>query len=79
LEQLGLVGLTMGDDGCKPLSLLKGPFVLNLSKTRIINAGVVHLRGLAQLAGFVASDTQVTAAGIAERKQALPKCVVRLQ
>ena len=48
---------------------------VNLSnKKDVIDAALVHLTGLTSLTYLGLSDTQVTRAGVAELKKALPNC-----
>ena len=42
--------------------------------TQVTDAGLVHLKGLPNLELLNLIGTQVTAAGVAELKKALPKC-----
>ena len=49
--------------------------VISLSnKTNLTDAGLVHLAGLTKPEELYLYDTQVTDAGVAELKKALPKC-----
>ena len=47
---------------------------LLLSGPEITDAGLEHLEGLNKLKSLVLGDTQVTDAGVAKLKQALPEC-----
>jgi hypothetical protein len=47
---------------------------LNLGKTEITDAGLVHLKGLTKLEGLYLRGTKTTPAGIMSFKEALPVC-----
>ena len=44
------------------------------NKKDLTDAGLVHIKGLTKLGNLDLSFSQVTRAGIAELKKALPKC-----
>lgn len=44
--------------------------------TAITDAGLVHIKGLTELQDFELRYTQVTDAGVAELKKALPNCLI---
>jgi formylglycine-generating enzyme required for sulfatase activity/dsDNA-binding SOS-regulon protein len=76
-----LKGLSLNDqvtdaglEHLKGLTKLEG---LNLNETQVTDAGLVHLAGLTKLKGLVLNDTQVTDAGVAELKKALPRCHIQ--
>jgi len=48
--------------------------MLFLNNMQTSDAGLVHLKGLAKLGSVQLNGTQVTDAGVAELKQALPGC-----
>ena len=63
------------DAGLAHLVGLTNLQTLNLSDCyQITDAGLVHLKGLTNLKTLVLMQTQITDAGVAELKQALPKC-----
>ena len=43
----------------------------------ISDAGLVHLKGLTELQTLDLDSTQITDAGIADLKKALPNCAIR--
>jgi hypothetical protein len=49
---------------------------LDLSYTRITDAGLEHLRGLTNLALLNLRDTQVTDGGVKKLEEALPNCKI---
>ena len=49
---------------------------LYLTSTKVSGAGLVHLKGLANLQGLTLGGTQVTVAGVAELQKALPNCEI---
>ena len=49
---------------------------LYLTAIEITDAGLVHLKGLANLQGLTLGGTQVTVAGVAELQKALPNCEI---
>ena len=50
---------------------------VNLTVTRVTDAGLVHLKGLTKLESLELGLTKITRAGIAELKQVLPNCKIR--
>ena len=50
------------------------PTRLTFGGWRITDAGLVHLKGLTNLLTLILTDTQVTYAGVADLKKALPNC-----
>jgi len=57
-----------------PMLGLRGGVMVQLSSSGITDTGLVHLKGLTNLKILILADTQVTGAGVAEPKKALPKC-----
>jgi len=49
---------------------------LNLSRSKITDAGLVHLKGLTGLQTLDLGGTEVTDAGFADLKKALPNCKI---
>jgi hypothetical protein len=49
---------------------------LNLSGTRVSDAGLVHLKGLTKLSHLQLFATQASCAGVQELKQAVPSLVI---
>jgi hypothetical protein len=49
---------------------------LTLNRTFVTDTGLTHLRSLNELRQLELIETQVTPAGIAKLKQALPKCQI---
>ena len=49
---------------------------VNLTVTRVTDAGLVHLKGLTNLKNLGLSNTKITRAGIAELQKALPNCEI---
>ncbi|MEO2018583.1 MAG: hypothetical protein ABGZ53_29885 [Fuerstiella sp.] len=49
---------------------------LVLKTKRVMDAGVVHLKGMTHLEVLAIINTQITDAGLAELKAALPNCDV---
>lgn len=49
---------------------------LDLSRTKISDAGLVHLKGLTSLTYLNLSATEVTKEGVEELKAALPNCQI---
>jgi Leucine-rich repeat (LRR) protein len=49
---------------------------LDLTSTKVTDAGLVHLKGLTNLRHLVLEDTQVTDAGLAAMQQTLPTCEI---
>ncbi len=49
----------------------------DLAGTQVADAGLVHLKGLTKLKRLSLQGSQVTRAGVAELKKALPKCSIR--
>ena len=58
----------------KGLTKLK---TLNLSVTKITDAGLVHLKGLTKLEELNLWNTEITAAGIKSLQEALPDCRIK--
>ena len=52
----------------------RGGVMVQWSGSGITDAGLGHLKGLPNLKILILADTQVTGAGVAEPKKALPKC-----
>ncbi len=50
--------------------------MVDLSRTEITDAGLVHLKGLTKLEFLGLSYTQVTEEGVKKLQQTLPKCVI---
>jgi hypothetical protein len=51
--------------------------ILRLAETGITDAGLEHLKGLANLRYLYLSETQTTDAGVQRLEQSLPKLIVR--
>jgi len=62
------------DEGLKELAELKELRSLSLSGTRVTDAGLKGLKGLRQLRLVLLHKTRVTPEGVADFRQALPKC-----
>ena len=56
------------------LAAIEPPTYLNLKDWGITDAGLVHLKGMANLKTLDLRRTQITDAGVAELKQTLPNC-----
>jgi hypothetical protein len=77
LRSLGLTRTKITDVGLENLTEMTSLRMLYLSYTQVADAGLVHLKGLTSLTWLnVSSCPQITDAGLAELKAALPKCVV---
>jgi internalin A len=77
LERLDLDGSEVTDAGLGTLSNLRGLQVLSLAETAITDKGLRHLESMSQLR-FLELDgcPQITDAGVARLKTALPKCQI---
>lgn len=62
--------------GLAQLAKLRTLEALNLSRTKITDAGLLHLAGLAHLETLDLQKTQVTRAGVAELQKSLPNCAI---
>ena len=77
LEKLSLYNTQITDAGLVHLAGLTSLTYLNLYDTHITDAGLIHLKGLTKLYELrlrVFRANQITDAGIAELKKALPEC-----
>ena len=74
--------ISIGGRGWKPgvLESLPAPisaFGLELSRTKITDAGLKELVKMKQFVFLELENTKVTKAGVAELQKALPKCIIR--
>ena len=72
LKKLGADGLE-NDDGLVSASEVSW---VNFEGTQITDAGLVHLKSLAELQSLGLQETQVTEAGVADLQKALPNCQI---
>jgi serine/threonine protein kinase len=75
LAHLSLVGTRVDDTGVAALTAL-GLHTLDLSRTRVTDACVEHLKKMKRLRRLSLGSTKVSAAAVADLRTALPKCSI---
>jgi Leucine-rich repeat (LRR) protein len=76
LQRLAILGSGITDEGVAPLAELTNLKSIDLTANNLTDASLQHFRGLKNLEQLYVHNTQITAAGIAELKQALPNCKI---
>ena len=76
LHDLILAGTQVSDIGLEKLKRFN-LVSLDLTSTKVTDAGLVHLRGMTRLQELNLVGTQVTDAGVADLQKALPKVLIR--
>jgi hypothetical protein len=77
LQALSIAGTSLTDRALKDLAgWLKNLETLHVDSAKVTDAGLKELAGLKKLQTLVHSNTQVTAAGVAELQKALPQCKI---
>jgi len=68
------LGMDFSDEDLLKLTQLQNLYSIKLNGTRITDDGLFHLEKLTKLEYLSVSETQVTPAGVAKLKVALPAC-----
>jgi Leucine Rich repeat len=74
--EIDLEDCPVGDDDLRDFSCFIYLQFLDLTGTRVTDAGLAHLKGLTQLRELDLSKTRVTKTGLAELRKALPNAFV---
>ncbi len=77
LNQLNFANNPITDDGLARLPTHLKLTMLTLTKTDITDASIPHLQKFEGLTSLMLDGTKMTSDGVAQLKQALPKCVVQ--